>query len=80
MSTFGTFVKKKRNELNLTQAQVANKMGIAIYQHISNLERGTSVSPSFAVKLGKVLGVKKEEIAEEYIKDKVAKLKKEFGV
>lgn len=80
MGTLGTLFKEKRESLGLTQKEVANKAGIALYQHISNLERGTRISPSFALKLGKILGLHKDEVYKAYLKDKQEDIKKAFGV
>lgn len=41
----GEFVKLKRIELNLSQSQLSDKMGLD-YQYISKIERGL-ISPTF---------------------------------
>lgn len=74
------YFKKRREQLGMTQKEVATKMGIPIYQHISNLERGSLCSPSFAIKLSNVLELPLEMTCKLYIKDRVEIIKKEFGV
>ena len=41
----GTFLKDVREDANLTQADVSNKLGYTSPQFISNIERGISVAP-----------------------------------
>lgn len=40
--TIGEIIRKKRNELGLTQADVANSIGVCM-QHYSRIERGIYV-------------------------------------
>lgn len=40
MTNLGQYLKDAREESNLTQAQVAKKLGLSSPQYISNVERG----------------------------------------
>ena len=55
--TMGEIIRKKRNELGLTQADVANSIGVCM-QHYSRIERGIYV-PSLQTffNIIKVLGI-----------------------
>lgn len=41
----GQFLRGRREQANLTQAQVAERLGYSSAQFISNIERGISVAP-----------------------------------
>jgi transcriptional regulator with XRE-family HTH domain len=76
----GEYFRKHRETLGLTQKEVANKMGISINQHISNVERGANCAPDFAIRMCKALDLDLQDVCRIYIKDKVESIKKEFGV
>ncbi len=60
---FGGLIRIYRQKYNLTQAQVAQKLGLKISQFISNIEGGRAdVSPKMALKLGKILRIPKDNL------------------
>lgn len=64
MKTFGKLIQTARYKKKISQAEVARLLNIDGPQYISNIERGTcDVSPEMALRLAKVLGISKIEIA-----------------
>jgi transcriptional regulator with XRE-family HTH domain len=54
----GAFLRARRQELNLTQGQVARKMGLQSSQYVSNWERGVSLPPVFhAASIRKIIRI-----------------------
>jgi len=53
------FIAMKRREMGLTQAQVAEKLGVS-YQAVSKWERGTVPNVEIVVELAKLLRVSVE--------------------
>lgn len=49
-------IKEKRKEMNMTQSQVADELGVC-YVSICNLERGKNVSSHLLIKVCKLLGL-----------------------
>ncbi|OGH10678.1 MAG: hypothetical protein A3B38_04320 [Candidatus Levybacteria bacterium RIFCSPLOWO2_01_FULL_36_13] len=63
MEDLGNFIKRVRNEKNLTQEEIAEEAGLA-RSYISKLEDGKFKSPSALIltKLAKGLGISEETI------------------
>ena len=57
LKNIGTRISKRRKQLNLTQEQVAERMGVSI-QMISNLEQGKkAIRPENLIKISSVLDI-----------------------
>lgn len=66
-SDLALFLKNRRKELNLTQGQVAFKMGFTSAQFVSNWERGLAAPPLHNAKsVKKVVQIYKLEV-DDYI-------------
>lgn len=73
------FLKKRRLDIGLTQAQLAKKMGYLTPQLVSNNERGVSLPPMKTLgKLAKILLVDAATINNLIILDKIDKLNKKL--
>jgi len=61
--SLGKYLKSKREKAELSQAQVAKKLGYTTPQFISNWERDISCPPINALKkLGTLYGISAEEL------------------
>lgn len=50
-SEFGSYLREKRKGVDLTQREVADKLGYSSAQFVSNFERGLSLPPLSKLKL-----------------------------
>lgn len=74
--TLGTYLKEKRETSNLTQSEVALKLGYTTPQFISNIERGISNVPLKALKtLIELYKVQPDEVIEILLQQKKRQLK-----
>lgn len=81
MTKFGEVVRQYRLKGQLTQAQVAKKMGYKTVQYVSNVERGvSSVQKKRFKKLSKVLGAPVQALVEARVADFKLSLLKEVGL
>lgn len=62
-------LKAKRTAMGLTQAKVAEKLGVC-KQQISNFERGTDVPLKHVMVLSRVLKIDSHQLMEFYLKRK----------
>ncbi|MBX7232094.1 MAG: helix-turn-helix domain-containing protein [Bdellovibrionales bacterium] len=66
-SKVGDFFKDKRVEVNLTQSEVAEALGLSSGQFVSNWERGVSMPPmDYLPKLVKLYKINKSELVSVY--------------
>lgn len=65
----GKLFKEYREKAGLTQVEAAVKLGYQTRQHISNIERGESVSLPLAVKLSKIYHVPRSVVIQALTKD-----------
>lgn len=61
-------LKRYRASKDLSQKDLAKKLGYGSSQFISNIERGTSIGISLAKRFSKKLGISREEFRKLYIK------------
>ena len=60
---FGAFLRSKREQKNITQLMLANKLGYQSAQFVSNWERGVSRPPTNRIReIIKVLGIDRAEM------------------
>lgn len=72
--TFGMYLRVARNSLNLTQTQMANKLGIA-RGTLCDIEKGRQVvSPALAVKVAKKAGLSPELAVKACLQDQVDRI------
>lgn len=70
-----SFLKSARIMKNLTQQQVADKLGYETDQFISNWERGLCLPPKKRLKdLSKILGIEAELVVDMYVEAKRAQI------
>ena len=73
----GRFLRKKREASSLTQGELANKLGFASSQFVSNIERGVSLIPVSRIKdYSELLGLNSVELSKlmsQALSDKVVK-------
>lgn len=78
---FANYLKRKRVEAGVTQADVSRKLGYANPQFVSNWERGMAQLPLAAVtKLIKLYRINPDEIVLYYIKSAKEQLNKALRV
>ena len=66
----GTYLKKKRLQSQLSQRDVAVKLGYGSAQFISNIERGeASIPPKMAKKLIQILKLSEKEVIQVLVRD-----------
>lgn len=66
----GEYVKQKRSEANLSQADVAKSIGLASPQFISNIERGIAGIPETKIQaFARALQVPKTTLINEMVED-----------
>ncbi len=74
-SSLGHFLREKREQKGLTQAQVANKLGYGSPQFISNIERGISRVPVKSLKYFiSVYDLRPEDVIDILLEEKRAQL------
>lgn len=71
----GKVFKRYRVKAGLTQAQAAQALGYFTRQHISNLERGESISTALAVKIARVYRIPQHTLIEFLVDDFVHHIK-----
>ncbi|PIS12155.1 MAG: XRE family transcriptional regulator [Bdellovibrio sp. CG10_big_fil_rev_8_21_14_0_10_47_8] len=77
----GNFLKQKREQQGLTQAQVADKLGYGSPQFISNIERGISRVPLRSLKLFiNVYDLKPDEVIDILLEEKRNQIKRQLGL
>ena len=75
-SRIGEYFRKRRIEAGLTQTEVADSLGLATGQFISNWERGRSMPPMvYLPKLVKLYGLNRGEVMEIYLNEQQSFLK-----
>jgi transcriptional regulator with XRE-family HTH domain len=63
------YLKQKRTEANLSQAEIAKKLGYSSAQFISNWERGKSAPPlRNLAALAELLGVRSDDLFAVFLK------------
>jgi transcriptional regulator with XRE-family HTH domain len=73
MEKLRIFLKENRKKNNMSQGDLATKMGYSTSQFISNIERGVSLPPTYDLpKLAKILNVPLSEIKEAFLHDYLA--------
>lgn len=81
MKKMGIFLREKREQKGLTQAQVALQLGYGSPQFISNIERGVSRVPTKSLKYFiDLYGLHTDEVIELLLDEKRNQLKKVLGV
>lgn len=76
---FGTFIKKKREEKDVTQWEVAEHFKYTTAQFVSNWERGVSTPPVRDIpELAMLIGVSKKDLAQRLKKAKIQEVELEF--
>lgn len=59
------YIKEKRLEKNMTQVELAKKLGMSSAQHLCNIENGSAPMPSkYYRKLCSVLRITKDELVD----------------
>lgn len=77
MKRMGQYLKLKREAKNLTQAQVAEKLGYGSPQFISNIERGVSRVPVKSLRsFIELYGVPSEEVIDLLLEEKRDQLRR----
>ena len=77
---FGTFLKEMREKRNITQSDLAKKLGYTTPQFISNWERGLCNPPLGAIpKISRVLGIPKKEVVAVILEQTKFDLEKRFS-
>jgi transcriptional regulator with XRE-family HTH domain len=77
----GAFLRMARERANISQAELATKLGLRSAQSISNIERGIAPLPLKMVKrMADILKVDKRAFVEALILDCKWKLERETGV
>ena len=78
-SHLATYLKRKRQEVGLTQSQVAEKLGYSSPQFVSNWERGLANPPVFILKnLTKLYRVSPDEMFGKILEQVQKDLYREF--
>lgn len=73
------FLKKKRNEVGLSQKELAKKLGYTTAQFVSNWERGISRPPMDSVpKIAKLIKANEKEIYLYFFHQDLEMLHKEY--
>ena len=81
MKKMGIFLREKREQKGLTQAQVALQLGYGSPQFISNIERGVSRVPVKSLKYFiDLYGLKTNEVIDILLDEKRNHLEKVLGV
>jgi transcriptional regulator with XRE-family HTH domain len=74
-------LKKYREASGLTQKAVSEKLGYSTPQFVSNWERGVSYIPRDTLKrVSSIYKIDTDSLAKEIVSDKVAQLKKMYGL
>lgn len=77
----GHFLREKREQKGLTQAQVANKLGYGSPQFISNIERGISRVPLKSLRYFiEVYDLRPDDVIDLLLEEKRVQLKKQLGL
>ena len=77
----GIFLKKKRQQAKLSQAEVAEKLGYGGPQFISNIERGVSSVPLEKLgEMAELYKISKRQMAEFIIENSRIELYKKFCI
>jgi transcriptional regulator with XRE-family HTH domain len=80
MQQVGIYLKQKREEKQLTQFQVAKKLGYGSAQFISNMERGVSGVPMRSIKkVIELFDLPAEEFIDLILEGKRQQIKKSVG-
>lgn len=80
-ANIATLIKDSRTKKNISQDQLATRLGLTSPQYISNVEREIcGMSPECLANASKILGVKKEHLRDAALADYAARLNKKMGL
>jgi transcriptional regulator with XRE-family HTH domain len=78
--SFGSFLKTARERRNITQSELAKKLGYSTSQFISNWERGLCDPPLDAIpEISQFLGISKKDVMSVILEQTKLDLEKRFS-
>lgn len=81
MATVATIIKKRREELGISQKELAARLGLKASQYLSNVERGVArLSPIYFKKISRVLKVPLEKLVNTEVREYRALIGQQAGM